>query len=381
MSLSESTTGGPLDVLVIGGGQAGLAVGYYLRRTGMSFAILDAEEGPGGAWRRGWNSLRAFSPARYSSLSGHLMAGGPEKYPTRDEVVSYLADYEERYGLLVHRPVMVEAVERRGELLAAKVGHAWIKARAVVSTTGTWSRPHVPDYPGRGRFRGEYVHSAFYRSPEPYAGKRVLVVGGGNSGAQILAEVSKVAKTTWVTLEEPHFLPDEVDGRILFERATERYRAARDGRDTVPVGGLGDVVMVLPVKEARERGVLRSVRPFERFVEEGVIWSNDHEEPFDAVIWCTGFRPALDHLEPLGVVGPDGRVEVKGTHSTVEPRLWLVGYGDWTGFASATLVGVGRSTRSTVNEVARALRAGHDLGGREAKSLRQWASSVCLKEQ
>jgi putative flavoprotein involved in K+ transport len=366
MSLSESTTGGPLDVLVIGGGQAGLAVGYYLRRTGMSFAILDAEEGPGGAWRRGWNSLRAFSPARYSSLSGHLMAGGPEKYPTRDEVVSYLADYEERYGLLVHRPVMVEAVERRGELLAAKVGHAWIKARAVVSTTGTWSRPHVPDYPGRGRFRGEYVHSAFYRSPEPYAGKRVLVVGGGNSGAQILAEVSKVAKTTWVTLEEPHILPDEVDGRILFERATERYRAARDGRDTVPVGGLGDVVMVLPVKEARERGVLRSVRPFERFVEEGVIWSNDHEEPFDAVIWCTGFRAALDHLEPLGVVGPDGRVEVKGTHSTVEPRLWLVGYGDWTGFASATLVGVGRSARSTVNEVARALRAGHDLEGREA---------------
>ena len=370
MSLSESTTTGcPLDVLVIGGGQAGLAVGYYLRRTGLSFAILDTEEGPGGAWRRGWKSLRAFSPARYSSLPGRVLPGGPEKYPTRDEVVSYLADYEERYGLPIRRPVRVEAVARRGVGLAAKVGRVWIKARAVVSATGTWTRPHVPDYSGRERFRGKQVHSAFYRSPEPYAGKRVLVVGGGNSGAQILAEVSKVARTTWVTLEEPHFLPDDVDGRVLFERATERYRDARGGRDTGPVGGLGDVVMVPPVKEARKRGALRSVRPFERFVEEGVIWSGGREEPFDAVIWCTGFRPALDHLEPLGVVGLDGRVEVEGTRSTVEPRLWLVGYGDWTGFASATLVGVGRSARSTVNEVARALRAEHDLlGGREAQS-------------
>ena len=236
----------------------------------------------------------------------------------------------------------------------------------MVSATGTWTRPHVPDYSGRERFRGKQVHSAFYRSPEPYAGKRFLVVGGGNSGAQILAEVSKVTGTTWVTLEEPHFLPDDVDGRVLFERATKSYRAARDGRDTEPVGGLGGVVMVPPAKEPRERRVLRSVRPFERFVEEGAVWSNGHEEPFDAVIWCTGFRPALDHLEPLGVVGADGRVEVEGTRATAELRLWLVGYGDWTGFASATLVGVGRSARSTVDEIARALRAEHDLGGRKA---------------
>lgn len=358
MSLSESTTtGNPLDVLVIGGGQAGLAVGYYLRRTGMSLAILDAGAGPGGAWRRGWDSLHAFSPARYSSLPGRVMPGGPERYPARDEVVGYLADYEERYGLPVHRPVRVEAVARRGKVLAAKIGHAWVKARAVVSATGTWSRPYVPEYPGRERFLGEQVHSAFYRSPEPYVGRRVLVVGGGNSGAQILAEVSKVAGTTWVTLEEPHFSPDDVDGRVLFERATERYRAAQDGRDTEPVEGLGNVVMVPPVKEARERGVLLSVPPFERFGEEGAIWSDGHQEPFDAVIWCTGFRPALDHLEPLGVVGADGRVEVDGTRSTSEPRLWLVGYGDWTGFASATLVGVGRSARSTADEIARALRA------------------------
>jgi NADPH-dependent 2,4-dienoyl-CoA reductase/sulfur reductase-like enzyme len=348
-----------LAVVVVGGGQAGLAVGYYLRRSGLSFAVLDAAEGPGGAWRRGWDSLRAFSPARWSSLPGRLMPGGAEKYPTRDEIVGYLADYEERYGLPVYRPVRVEGVYRAGDGLAVKAGPARIRARAVVSATGTWEKPYVPDYPGRNIFRGEQLHSAFYRSREPFFGKRVLVVGGGNSGAQILAEVSEVADATWVTLEEPRFLPDDVDGRVLFERATERYRARGEGRDAEPVGGLGDVVMVPPVREARERGALGSVRPFERFTEREVVWPDGSEEPVDTVIWCTGFGPALGHLEPLGVVGEDGRVEVEesgaGTRSVEEPRLWLVGYGEWTGYASATLIGVGRSARATVEEIADAL--------------------------
>lgn len=364
---------GLLDVLVVGGGQAGLAVGYHLRRTGLSFAILDAGEGPGGAWRRAWDSLRAFSPARWSSLPGRIMPGGPDRYPSRDEVVSYLADYEKRYGLPVHRPVRADAVEKRGEVLAARIGSrigngsgsTLVKARAVVSATGTWSEPYVPDYPGRGDFLGEQTHSAAYRAPGPYSGKRVMIVGGGNSAAQILAEVSRAARTTWATLGEPRFLPDDVDGRVLFERATERYRARQEGREGPPTrgeaGGLGDVVMVPPVKEARERGVLRSAGPFERFTEGGVVWPDGREEPFDAVIWCTGFRPSLGHLAPLGVVGPDGRVEVEeggsGTRSVAEPRLWLVGYGEWTGFASATLIGVGRSARATAEEIALTLGA------------------------
>jgi len=115
-------------------------------------------------------------------------------------------------------------------LLAAKVGPAWIKASALVSATGTCTWPYVREYPGRGLFRGEQVHSASYRSPDPYAGKRVVIVGGGNSGAQILAEVSKVAEMRWVTLERPRFLPDVVDERVHVERATERYRAEREGR-------------------------------------------------------------------------------------------------------------------------------------------------------
>ena len=190
-------------------------------------------------------------------------------------------------------------------------------------------------------------------------------MGGGNSAAQILAEVSRVAKTAWSTLEEPRFLPDDVDGRVLFERAKERYRAQGEVRKGPhahgDAGGLGDVVMVPPVREARERGILESAGPFERFTEKGVVWPDGSEGRFDAVIWCTGFRPSLGHLRPLGVVGPDGRVGVEaggaGTRSVAEGRLWLVGYGEWTGFASATLIGVGRSARATAEEIALTLGA------------------------
>ncbi|HEX7239889.1 MAG TPA: ArsO family NAD(P)H-dependent flavin-containing monooxygenase [Longimicrobiaceae bacterium] len=349
-----------LDVVVIGGGQSGLAVGYHLRRTALRFAILDAAPSPGGAWLRAWDSLRLFSPARWSSLPGWLMPGGTDEYPTRDEVLAYLAAYEERYQLPVRRPVLVRAVRREGERLAVEGDAGTWTARAVVSATGSWQSPYVPGVPGRESFRGTQLHSAEYVSPAPFAGRRVLVVGGGNSGAQVLAEVSRVADATWVTLEPPRFLPDEVDGRFLFEQATERYRAQLEGRDPGPPRSLGDVVMVEPVREARERGVLHAVRPPERFTETGVVWPGGREEAVDAVIWCTGFRPALAHLAPLGVAGPDGRVEVEGTRSVREPRLWLVGYGEWTGFASATLIGVGRSARATAREIEAAL-GGTDL--------------------
>ena len=199
---------------------------------------------------------------------------------------------------------------------------------------------------------GGQLHSADYVEPAAFAGKRVLVIGGGNSGAQLLAEVSKVASTTWITLEPPLLLADDVDGRVLFERATARWKAQQEGRIIdAPVGGLGDIVMVPPVKEARERGVLHSVRPFDRFTKTGVVWPDGMEEEIDAVIWCTGFRPALGHLQALDVIEADGRVLVSETRSVKQPNLWLVGYGDWTGAASATLVGVTRTARSTVAEI------------------------------
>jgi thioredoxin reductase len=341
-----------VDILIIGGGQSALAVAYFLRRTNRSFLILDAEKTPGGAWNHGWNSLHLFSPSTWSSIAGWMMPPMEDGYPTRDHVISYLTQYEQRYQFPVERPIRVTAVERSETGLRVQAGDKHWDAKVVVSATGTLSNPFIPNYPGASRFSGQQLHSAQYVEAQPFAGKTVLVVGGGNSGAQILAEVSKVADTVWVTQQEPVFLADEVDGRVLFERATERWKAQQEGRVIEqPVGGLGDIVMVPPVVEARERGVLGTVRPFKQFTHKGVVWADGSESEVDVVIWCTGFKPALDHLDRLGVLNDEGRVDVDGTHSIREPRLWLVGYGEWTGAASATLIGVTRTARSTVSEI------------------------------
>ncbi len=343
-----------LDVVVIGAGQAGLSVGRLLSRTSLEFVILDAEEGPGAAWRHAWDSLRLFSPAFWSSIPGIIFPGGRDYYPTRDEVIDYFTTYEERYKLPVKRPVQVEAVRQHdAEWLSVATDHGDWRARHVVSATGSWHNPVIPALPGRESFEGVQIHSAHYRSPQQFSGQRVLVVGGGNSGAQIHAELSLVADSTWVTRREPRFLPDDVDGRALFDRATVRYQARQAGRDpnksveTI----LGDIVMLPPVKAARDRGDLVAARMFERFTVNGVLWPDGRAEPIDAVIWCTGFRPALKHLQPLGVIEPDGRIQTDGTRAVREPRLWLVGYGEWTGYASATLIGVGRTAQETVARI------------------------------
>ena len=274
-------------------------------------------------------------------------------YPSRDEAIDYLTRYETRYEFPIDRPRIVEAVERDGNLLRLRCqdGESY-RTQAVVSATGTWSKPYVPDYPGITYFTGMQLHSAHYRNANPFVGKRVAVVGGGNSGAQILAEVSRVAETIWITPREPAFLPDEVDGRVLFERATARVRG--DDIDAT-VSGLGDIVMVPSVKEARERGALKTVRPFERLTPTGLAWHDGTISKVDAVIWCTGFLPATDHLKPLGIVTADGKVKVVDQRSVDEPRLWLAGYGNWTGAASATLIGAARTARDLAPRIVNAV--------------------------
>lgn len=331
-----------------------LSLGYYLRRAKADFLILDAEQGAGGAWRHGWDSLRLFSPAGYSSLPGWLMPPTQhEGYPTRDDVLDYLTRYEARYELPIKRPVRVQSVERAGSNLELVTDTGRYAARAVVCATGTWSKPYIPDIAGRKVFKGTQVHSARYVSPDDFAGQTVLVVGGGNSGAQIMAEVAPVARALWVTTQDPLFLPDDVDGRVLFERAVARMKA---GPANTPVGGIGDIVMVPPVKAARERGDLTTVRPFERMTETDVVWADGSEMAVDAVIWCTGFRPALDYLSALDVLEPDGRVLVEANRSITEPRLWVAGFGDWTGPGSATLMGAARTARDLASALTAALR-------------------------
>jgi cation diffusion facilitator CzcD-associated flavoprotein CzcO len=373
----------PVDVLVVGGGQSGLATGFYLRRAGLrpgaDFVIVDRGDGPGGAWREMWPGLRLFSPSTYSSLPGWRMPSWDDAtrgFPPRSHVVDYLTRYEDRYDLAVRHGVTVSSVthaERGPDTRAAPGGDGSgfvvetsagaFRALVVVSATGTWSRPFWPTYPGAGQFAGRQLHVAQYRSSEEFRGQRVMVVGGGNSAAQILAEVSESADTVWVTKCAPRFLPDDVDGRDLFVAATQRVQALRDGREHEGgVGGLGDIVMVPSVKSARDRGVLKAQPMFSRLTATGVAWPDGSRADVDVVIWCTGFRPALRHLSPMGLRGPDGRVATvvrhgaAGTAALGAPRLFLVGYGDWTGPASATLIGVGRTARDTSADILARLK-------------------------
>ncbi|MEU0373544.1 ArsO family NAD(P)H-dependent flavin-containing monooxygenase [Streptomyces sp. NPDC006283] len=346
------------DVVVVGGGQSGLAAGYHLRRLGVDFTVLDADTAPGGAWQHTWDSLRLFSPAAYSSLPGRIMPAQPgETYPDGGHVVDYLADYEKRYNLPVQHGVQVQAVRSDGARLRVETDAGDWSAGAVVSATGTWARPFVPAVPGRDIFTGRQLHTVAYRRPQDFADQRVIVVGGGNSGAQIAADLALAGvDLTWATQRPPRYLADDIDGRVLFDVATARRRALDEGRtDTRGVASLGDIVAVPPVRAARDAGVLAALPMFTRLTATGATWADGSHAEADTIIWCTGFRPALAHLAPLGLRGPRGHIQTEGTQAAGESRLHLLGYGDWTGPASATLIGVGRPARDAARQIAQLL--------------------------
>ena len=369
-------TASAVDVLVIGAGQAGLAAGFYLHRMARdaargrggpapSFAILDANEQPGGAWQYYWDTLELFSPADYSSLPGYRMPAwtGPGN-PSAAHVVDYLRAYEDRYGLPVHRPVTVHAIEDHpdGGYLTRTDRGTWT-SRAVINATGSWRRPFVPRMPGAEDFTGSQLHTTGYRGREPFAGQRVVVVGGGNSGAQIAADLlPAAAEVTWVTRRPPRYLPDDVDGRALFALATGHVQATRRGEPSPGgVGSLGDIVAVPPVRQARDAGRLQAQPMFSGFTPTGIRWDDGRKLEVDTVLWCTGFRPDLAHLRPLRPA-MEGTVPATAgdppTRSRDRDGLFFLGYGDWCGPASATLIGVGAPARATATAAARHVLSG-----------------------
>ncbi|MCW2814864.1 MAG: putative monooxygenase [Nocardioides sp.] len=367
-----------VDVCVVGAGQSGLALGFYLRRLNrrpdadpLSFVLLDDRTEPGGAWSEGWEGLALFSPAAYSSLAGWPMPAWPhDGTPTAAHVAAYLSDYEARYDLPVRRPHRVgEVRDSPGGVrldVVTDSGDVW-RARVVVNATGSWSRPFWPSVPGAEDFGGTQLHTAGYASASALPGQRVLVVGGGNSGAQIAADLllHSDKDVVWATRVPPAFLPDDVDGRVLFEVATRSVTGAGGG-----VASLGDIVATPAVREARDRHGLRAETVPERITRTGAVWADGTERDLDTVVWCTGFRPALRHLRPLALVTDDGHPrtthprlgqddgESAATVASTDDRVWFIGYGDWCAPASATLIGVNRSARDTAAAIsARLLRS------------------------
>jgi putative flavoprotein involved in K+ transport len=371
--VAASSGTGPvvLDALVVGAGQTGLAAGYHLKRAGLSFQILEARGEPGGSWPVYYDSLKLFSPARYSGLPGMPFPGDPERYPARDEVVGYLRDYAEAFGFPVLAGKRVLRAEHDGgagfRLLTDDSGEH--RARTLIAATGSFARPHRPRFPGQEAFRGRILHAAEYRNPVPFRGKRVVVVGAGDSAVQIAHELAQVAETTLATRSPIRFMPQVVLGRDL------HFWLSVSGFDRLPLGRLFDVSEPGGVvDDGTYAAAVRSGRPdrrpvFSRFTKTGVVWDDGREEPVDAVLLATGYGPNLGYLRPLGALRADGRPAQRGGVSRTIPGLYFVGLPFQTSFASATLRGVGsdaelvvaRARRHVARQVARSAMepAGH----------------------
>jgi thioredoxin reductase len=345
------------DVVVIGAGQAGLSSAYFLRRAGFEpeggYVVLDGDRAPGGAWQHRWPTLRVETVNGIFDLPG--MTFDPPSPQERASVAlpRYFAAFEERFQLAVRRPVSVRAVRYGpdGRLLVESDAGTWA-ARAVINATGTWTRPFWPYYPGRETFRGKQLHAATYPGPQPFAGKRVVVVGGGITAIQLLTELARAgASTTWVTRRPPVFRDQPFTREYGREVVAMVERRVREGLVPQSVVGVTGLPVTDAVREARRSGVLNRLPMFDRITPNGVAWDHSRAgEPrfveADVILWCTGWRAALDHLAPLHLRAPGGGITMDGTRVALEPRLHLVGYGP-----SASTVGANRAGREAVREI------------------------------
>ncbi|MFI1393854.1 NAD(P)-binding domain-containing protein [Streptomyces sp. NPDC020681] len=345
-----------VDVVVIGAGQAGLSGAYHLRRTGLApdrdFVVLDHAPRPGGAWQFRWPSLTYGKVHGMHALPGMELTGADDARPSSQVIGEYFTEYEERFGLRVHRPVDVLAVrEGDGGRLRVETSAGVWSTRALINATGTWDRPFWPRYRGQETFRGRQLHTANYPGPEEFAGQRVIVVGGGASGTQHLMEIAEfAADTTWVTRRPPVFREgpfNEEFGREAVAMVEERVRQGLPPLSVVSVTGLP---LNDAVRHARETGVLERLPMFDRITPTGVAWDDGRTVDADVILWATGFRAAIDHLAPLKLREPGGGIQVEGTRAVKDARIHLVGYGP-----SASTIGANRAGRAAVREIRQLL--------------------------
>lgn len=355
----------PVDVLVIGAGQAGLSAAYHLRRQGFvplgeqsggeqpsrdrTFVVLDANDAPGGAWQHRWESLHMGTVNGIHELPGFPVPPAASDAPARDVLPSYFAAYEERFDLRVQRPIAVRSVDRDGERLLVSAAEAAWSARYVINATGTWTQPYWPHVAGRESFRGLQVHTTNYVTKEQFTGKNVVIVGGGVSAVQLLDEIADTAASTfWVTRREPHWKRGEW---TQAERIEALDAVEQRGREGYPSGSIISVTgehWSPWVDSAHRKGALVRHEMFERIEPDGVRMPDGSVHPADVIVWATGFKPAIAHLAPLGLRTAHGGVRVNDSRSIDEPRLFLIGFGP-----SQSTIGANRAGRTAVRAITR----------------------------
>lgn len=334
-----------LESLVIGAGQGGLSASFHLRRLGIDHVVLDGNDHPGGAWQHRWDSLSMDDVHGVADLPDAPAPGGSGSR-ANEVIAQWFDEYEATHDLPVLRPVRVDSVTDEDGLLVVHSRERSWTTRTLINATGTWTRPFVPTYPGQREFVGEQWHTVAYPGREHFRGKRVVVVGGGASAVQFIGEIAPIADVTWVTRREPVWTTD-FSGREAIELVEQRVREGRPPASVVSVTGL----RLRPQEmEAARTGVYGRRRPmFDRVERDGVRWADGSFEPVDAILWATGFRPAVRHLAQLRLRSPEGGIALSpGTRdvqtsvtSAVDPRVQLVGYGP-----SASTIGGNRAGRA-----------------------------------
>ena len=339
------------DVVIVGGGQSGLAAAYAASQARLRPVVLEAGAEPVGSWPHYYDSLRLFSPARFSALPGRPFPGTPERYPTRDEVVAYLRGYAAALDVEIRCEQRVDTVERDedGRLITRTSAGLEVQAAMVIAATGGFRRPHRPALAGVEGFTGAVLHSSQYRAPEPFAGGRVVVVGAGNSAVQIAADLASAARVSLATRAPLRFKPQRPLGRDL------HWWLIRSGLDSASIGRWLDRGTSV-VDDGRYRAALRSGNPDRRPMLTGldgdaVRWSDGTREHVDAVILATGYRPGLDYLAAIGALdGEDRPLHRRGISATV-PGLGYVGLPHQRSIASATMRGAGPDAEHVISQL------------------------------
>jgi putative flavoprotein involved in K+ transport len=326
-----------LDVLVVGGGQAGLAMAWHLTRQGLRFAVLDAAPELGHVWRSRWDSLKAFTPAQYNALPGMAFPAPADTYPVRDQVADYLQAYADAFKLPVRLNARVTHLSRTEEGFEVRTADETFHARQVVVATGPFQVPFVPPPGGRLDESVTQVHSAQYRNPQALPEGPVLVVGGGNSGFQIAEELAATRQVDLSIGAKYPMLPQRLLGKDLFWWLTRLrlIRKSTDSRLGRRMQARGEFVIGSNQRQLKRAGV--RFRP--RLVDAGghtAQFADGTTLDVSSVIWATGYRSDYSWIQIPGVVR-DGRV-IHRRGVTDVPGLFFLGL-SWQHTRGSALLG------------------------------------------
>jgi len=335
--MAASATPDRLDALVIGGGQAGLAMGYHLAERGLSFLIVDANPAVGHAWRSRWESLRLFTAGQYNDLPGMRFPAGRDTYPGKDQVADFLQSYVTRFGLPVRLDTTVKRLTRDESAYGAETTTGTINAQQVVVATGPFQVPFVPTLAEQLDASVAQLHSAAYHGPEDLPDGRTLVVGAANSGQQIALELSQSREVEIAVGEKLPTLPQRPLGRDIW------WWLTTSGMSRVPVSSRfgqrlsqRDVVIGGGLRELRRHRV--GVRPRVTGARGRTIsFEGGRSANYHGLVWATGFR--IDHSWIDIATVKDERGQIRHVRGATEsPGLYLLGM-TWQYTRTSALLG------------------------------------------